>query len=133
MSPPESEELASRIDGCRRKHAKWLGEIDEWRREHRRALDVLVDAQDYISRHDQELSNHAEAIRDHERAMEETLQEGSATEVPVELSAEHQRIQDRHDGVEEAHLRSQGRHRAMMDGILRLKVVLNKVRHGSGR
>jgi hypothetical protein len=118
-----------------RKHESWLKEIEVWKTEHRRALETLEMATMFVQEHDALLDHHMEKIAEHARALSEheaAIASSGPDQEPSTMAAEHERLEDLHQGVLEQHNRFRGRHPALMKEIARLAVELHKVSHQPG-
>ena len=128
-------ELTARDEHQRahRKHAAWQEEIDQWRAEHRRALETLEQATLFVQEHDALLDHHSEAIVEHEKALEaHEAAIAAERDEPASKMTEHDRLEEIHQNVLEQHNRFRGRHPALMQEMARLAVELHKVSHQPG-
>lgn len=102
---------------CEKEHARWLEEIAVWKRDHARALRTLIETADFIHRHDDELDEHLQEIETH-REHQQTGADPTAA------------VREKHLEVRRRHNVFQGRHRALIDEVMRLRVQLHKAAHG---
>ncbi len=103
---------------CEKDHALWTEEIAAWKNDHARALSTLQNVTSFILKHEAQLDDHMQEVKEHE-AM-------SATD-----SNEIQTIRERHLAVKHRHNALRGRHRGLIEEILRLQVTLHKAGHGN--
>ena len=103
-------------DRCEQDHALWTEEIEAWKKDHARALHTLEEATAFILRHEAEFDEHTREIEEHQKA--------SASKSRIETRREqHLKVQHRHNVF-------RGRHRGLIEEIMRLQVALHKASHG---
>lgn len=102
---------------CKKDHALWTEEIAAWKKDHARALATLEQATSFILKHEAELDEHLKEVTEHEAAGMQ-----SADEVRT--------LKERHFDVKLRHSSLRGRHRALIEEILKLQVTLHKAGHG---
>lgn len=115
MTRPDAASLAR--PRCEKDHAVWLDEIELWQRDHAGALETLEETARFIRRHDAELVDHLREIDAHRRHAD------SGDEPSPEVRRQHLEVRRRHNIFK-------GRHRALVDEVLRLRVALHKAAHG---
>jgi len=98
-------------------HALWTEEIAAWREDHSRALRTLEEATALILMHEAELEDHLREIEEHEEA-------GAGAPNRVETRREQ------HMKVRHRHLVVRGRHRGLIEEIMKLQVALHRAGHG---
>ncbi len=102
---------------CEKDHALWTEEIEAWKKDHARALHTLEQTTAFILKHEAELEEHLQEIREHEKARD-------AKPSRIETHRErHLKVQHRHNIF-------RGRHCGLIEEIIKLRVALHKAGHG---
>ena len=113
-----TEATAMTKERCEQDHALWAEEIEAWKKDHARALHTLEEATRFILRHEEELEEHTREIEEHQRAKNVSAPDRIET-----IREQHLKVQHRHNVF-------RGRHRGLIEEVMRLQVALHKASHG---
>ncbi len=102
---------------CERDHALWIEEIAAWKRDHAQALHTLEDATAFILKHEAQLDDHMREIEEHQAARPDK---------PEQI----EQYRANHVRVDRDHNLFRGRHRGLIQEVMKLRVALHKAGHG---
>ncbi len=112
---PKSTEIDD--EQCEKDHALWTEEIAAWKNDHARALGTLERVTSFILKHEAEINEHLNEVKEH-RAASARTPDGVQT------------VKERHFAVKLRHNALRGRHRGLIEQVLQLQVALHKAGHG---